>query len=138
MTAYPLHAQRREALQQQPGQGDERLILGIGEGLIISAFQFDAYRKIITVFAAVEQRHPSVPGAVQARDELRHPTVTLDQKVRGHPQVGNPLEIGMLTDIETVLEEGLHLARGKLRGRQADVVDDQQRDFATRALVEVG
>jgi hypothetical protein len=44
----------------------------------------------------------------------------------------------MFGDIQTILEKFLHLARGELRRRQADVVDDQQGNFARRALIEVG
>ncbi|MNW04173.1 hypothetical protein D3C71_2002230 [compost metagenome] len=44
----------------------------------------------------------------------------------------------MFRDIQTILEEFLHLARGELCRWQADVVDHQQGDFAFRARIEVG
>jgi hypothetical protein len=44
----------------------------------------------------------------------------------------------MFGDIQTILEKFLHLAGGELRRRQADVVDDQQGNFARRAFIEIG
>jgi hypothetical protein len=37
-----------------------------------------------------------------------------------------------------ILEKSLHLPSAKLAGRQADVMDNQQRHFAQRTLIEVG
>jgi hypothetical protein len=55
MTTDTMHTQGWKPPQQQLGQGDERSVLSVGEGLIISALKFDAYRKIITVFPVFEQ-----------------------------------------------------------------------------------
>jgi hypothetical protein len=44
----------------------------------------------------------------------------------------------MFGGIQTILEKLLDLAGGELRRRQADVVDDQQGDFAAGAFIEVG
>ncbi|MNO06863.1 hypothetical protein D3C81_2288290 [compost metagenome] len=58
--------------------------------------------------------------------------------MRRNPQVGDPFKVGMLGDIQAVLEKFLHLARLELRWRQADVVDHQQGNFALGARIEVG
>ncbi|MNC51797.1 hypothetical protein D3C75_1011050 [compost metagenome] len=58
--------------------------------------------------------------------------------MRRHPQVGNPLKVGMLRDIQTILEKLLHLASLELRWRQADVMNHQQGNFALGARIEVG
>lgn len=44
----------------------------------------------------------------------------------------------MLAARQAVLEKLLDTAGAELAGRQADVVNDQQRDLAVRALVEFG
>ncbi len=119
-------------------QRDQRLILRIGKGQIIGAFELDAHGKIVTGFPAFEHRHASMPRPLQTGDKLGDAAVTFDQKMRRDAQVGNPSKIGMLGDIQTILEKFLHLAGGELRRRQADVVDHQQGDFARGAFIEVG
>src|SRR5471032_950625 len=79
-----------------------------------------------------------MPGPLKAGDKLGDSTVTLNQKMCGYPQVGDPLKVGMLGDIQTILEKRLHLASGELRRRQADVVDHQQGNFIRGARIEVG
>lgn len=71
---------------QLPRQSNQRLILGVAERLIIGAFQFDAYRKIVTSLATLETGNPRMPGAVQTRDKLRDLAVALNQKMRTDSQ----------------------------------------------------
>jgi hypothetical protein len=124
--------------QQLAGQVDQRRILGVGVRQVIRALQLDAKGKVIARLTPFERRDTGMPGPVDARDKLRHRAVALNQKMRRYPQVGNPFKVGMFRDIQAILEKLLHLAGGKLRRWQADVMHHQQRDFAGRALVEVG
>ena len=138
MPADALCGDGREGALQLPGQGRQRLILSVGERQIIRAFKFDAHGKIVTGFPPFETRDAGMPGTLKTRDKLSDGAVTFDQKVRRHPQVGDPFKVGMLRDIQTILEKFLHLAGGELRWRQADVVDHQQGNFARGARIEVG
>lgn len=72
---------------QLPRQSNQRLILGVAERLIIGAFKFDAYRKIVTSLAALETGNTRMPGTVQTRDKLRNLTVALNQKMRTDSQL---------------------------------------------------
>ncbi|MNY73951.1 hypothetical protein D3C86_2128640 [compost metagenome] len=67
-----------------------------------------------------------MPRPLKTRDKLGQRTVTFDEEMRRHPKLGNALEIGVLGDVQAVLEKRLDLAGGKLRRWQADVVNHQQ------------
>jgi len=78
-----------------------------------------------------------MPGAIQTGNELGNSAIALDQEMRGHLQLADRLEEGVLAGRQVVLEELLDLAGPVAARRQTDVVNDQQRNLAIRALVEI-
>ena len=69
-------------LLQLPGQGNQCLILRIGERLVVRAFKFDAQRKVIARLTPFKAGNTRMPGAVQARHKLRDLAVAFNQKMR--------------------------------------------------------
>src|SRR5690606_23346824 len=101
------------------------------------AFKLDAQGKIITVFPLGKARLPGMPRTLITGNELADRTIALNKKVRGHLHAGDAGEIRVFVSVQAILKKLLHLARTELPGRQADVMDHQQRNLSLRPLIEV-
>ena len=129
----------RIALTQGVDQAPQRGVLGVGEGLLVAAFEFDADRIVVAVVASAPRGPAGMPGAPVAGDELDDATGATDVEMRRHLQPGDLGEIWMGHRIEPVEEEVLDPVAAEFAGRQADVVHDHQRDLgAGRALAKIG
>ncbi len=79
-----------------------------------------------------------MPGTIERRDELHGNAIAPDQKVRGHPQPTQLVEVRMRIAIEAVRKQIFNVRATELAGRQADVMDDQQADLGTfRSRIEI-
>lgn len=68
-----------------------------------------------------------MPGAIVKRNKLHHVTITSDQQMSGNPEIDNFAKIGMRVGIETIGKKIADMRTAELTGRQADIVDHQQR-----------
>jgi hypothetical protein len=80
-----------------------------------------------------------MPGAPVATDELDDPAVAPDIKMGRNLQFRNCRKKGIDRSIQPVQEKILDPIAAELVGRQADVVDDNQRyRLAGRPIAEIG
>src|ERR1700676_1179032 len=105
----------------------QRRILGVLEPTSIVAFQFDAPREVVASLAPEEARKTRVPRAFVARHILLDHAVTSDHEMRRHAHAAQSVVIRMSVVIETILEEFSDCAAAEFIGRQADVVNDNER-----------
>ena len=91
-------------LEQCFGQVRQRAILNIFKRPEVAALDFDTDRKVVSSLPAVVDRDAGMPGAVVGRDELDDSAVAADQKMRGHAQCAELIEIRMGIVIEPVCE----------------------------------
>jgi len=68
-----------------------------------------------------------MPGAIVKRNKLHHVTIASDQQMSGNPEIDNFAKIGMRVGIETIGKKIADMRTAELTGRQADIVDHQQR-----------
>ncbi len=134
----PLAGQLRVGLQQGSGDCDQRLVLRTGKGSIVSSFQLDADREVIARFSPLKAGFARVPGAAVKGHELGHATVTLDQQMRRHLQPLDLFKERMPARIQPVGKQFGDMTAAKLPGRQADIVNHQQRDLAVGAVIAIG
>src|SRR5476651_1802223 len=83
----------------------ERRVLRVLERTSITAFQFDAYRKVVASLASEKAGHARVPCAFVARHVLLDPAIAMNYKMRRHPHAAQVVIVRMSVVIETVLEE---------------------------------
>lgn len=70
--------------------------------------------------------------------ELRHLSIARNQQVSRYLQLVYLAIIGMLIRIQTVGEQLPYTGTSELPRRQADIVNQKQRDLSTRPLIDVG
>jgi len=105
---------------------------------VIAAFKLDSNRKIITALSAAPLRRSGVPGTIATGYELQELAIAPDQKMRGHEQTGNLLEIRMCRRIKTVGEQIRNRIAAKTPGRQADAMNNSEFNAASgRARIAV-
>ena len=68
-----------------------------------------------------------MPGTIVKRNKLHHVTIAPDQQVSGNPEIDNFAKIGMRVGIETIGKKIADMCTAELTGRQADIMDHQQR-----------
>ncbi len=68
-----------------------------------------------------------MPGAIVKRNKLHHVTIASDQQMSGNPEIDNFAKIGMRVGIETIGKKIADMRTAELTGRQADIMDHQQR-----------
>ena len=134
----PLAGQLRVGLQQGSGDSDQRLILRIGKGSIVSSFQLDADREVIARLALLKAGFARMPGAAVKGHELGHATVTLDQQMRRHLQPVDLFKERVPARFQPVGKQFGDMTAAKLPGRQADIVNHQQRDLAVGTIIAIG
>ena len=85
-------------------QGSQRMVLGVGKGFEIRAFQFDPDRKIIATLALAKRRYTGMPCPVIGRNELHYHAVAANQEVGRHPQRAQLLKVRMGIIVQAIAE----------------------------------
>ena len=93
-------SQRGQHIAQGDNQISRGLHLRLRVGIVISALELDANRKIIAGRAALKCRHPRMPGTIKDADKLNHLTLPADEKVGGDPQTLEIAKRGMACAIK--------------------------------------
>lgn len=123
---------------QDSNQGAQPSVLLGGERLVVAAFEFDANREVVAVFPTLPAGFSGVPGTQVAADELDDPAIAAQVKMGGYLQRRNFRKIGVDRRIESIAKKILDPVTAKFAGRQADAVDDEQRNFGVgRSLAEI-
>ncbi len=122
-----------------PGEFYQPVILHELERLVVTAFQLDADREIITAGALLPAGYTGVSGAQSTRDELNDFSITTNEKMTGDFQILQSLIIRMCLWIEPVGEKFDDTITTKFFRRQADGVNHQQADVVpVRPFVTIG
>jgi hypothetical protein len=111
---------------EAPTQSHQGHVLLRREWLGVTTFQFDPYRKIVATRASAPCRNSGMPRALVTRDKLNDQSVASNQKMGGHPNALELLEIRVLGMIQLIGKKSLDLIPAILIGGEADVVNDQQ------------
>ncbi len=138
VTGDPLTSQLRVGLQQGSGDRGQCLVLRIGIRRLIGPFQLDADGEVIAGFTALETGLARMPGPAVERHKLGHPAVTLNQQMRGDFQPLDLFKERVPVRIQTIGKQFGNMTTAELPGRQADIVNHQQRNLALWTLVAVG
>ena len=118
----------RVARAQLSGEPRKLDVLGIGKGGLVAPFQLDADGKVVAPLAPAPLRHARVPSPPLTRHELDQLPIAPDEEVAGYLKTVQPQVVRMRVRVETVQEQVQHAGATELPGRQADVVQDQQRN----------
>ncbi len=122
-----------------PGEFYQPAILHGLERLIVTAFQFDADREIVTAGPALPVRYASVPGAQGTGDELDDFSIATNEKMTGDFHVLQSLIIRVCLGIELIGEKFDNACATKFFRRQADGMDHQQADvILIRSFIAIG
>ena len=116
MPGYTVIGNGRIGRLQHPGQAYQSIVLGVRVGKFVSPFQLDTDGEVVAVFPTAVARCTRMPGSPVTGDKLGNGTVTLDQKVRGHAQIGNLGKVGMKGRIKLPGKKGLNEAAAKQAG----------------------
>src|SRR6185369_2753086 len=100
----------------------EGVVLRLGEGHVVRAFELDADGEIIAAGPSLPLGGARMPGAVTGEDVLAQLAVTPDEEVRGNLEALDLLEVGMRQGIEAVLEERVDPRAAEFTGRERDRV----------------
>ena len=116
---------------ERPGQFYKYLILGIGERLVVGAFEFDADREVVTAAATAPLGLSSMPGTTRARDELEQFAIAPYHEVAGDLVALDLAIVRVRIRVKTVGEQFDDARPAELARRKADAVNDQQFDART-------
>ncbi len=70
-----------------------------------------------------------MPGALIERHVLHQLAITPNQQMRRHLKLSDARKIGVRLSVQTVAKQLIDIITIKLLGRQADTVNDQQRNI---------
>lgn len=129
MTDHTRKRQARIVMQQCGEHSRERVVLGLGVGPIIGAFEFDADRIVVAPFAAPMARHARVPGTSIERHELGHRTASRDQQVARHAYALQVRKRWVERGVEAVREQRIDQPRAELSRRQRYPVHHDERNI---------
>jgi len=122
----------RVGFAQRLGQTPQHPVLLLLERRIVAAFEFDSDREIVAALTRAPLRLPCMPGALETWDILDEFAIAADQKMRGNLQAGYFPEIGVSARVETVREQLVDRCTAEAPRRQADAVNNDKLDAATR------
>lgn len=126
-------------LLEVTGKRGQTLILGVGKRLIVTTLQLNTDGKIIALLPSVEAGLSRVPGLFIERNILSELTMAVNQRMRGHPQIGDISEVRVRSRIQLIAKQIVDPAAAVLPRRQTDIVDDQQINLrACWPLAEIG
>lgn len=117
-------------IEQALADGYQRLVLLVTIANLVTAFQFDADRKVITSGAATMARLARMPRASIERHELHETAITPDQQVAGDLHTGEISKIRVAIAIKPAGKERLDVRPAEMACRQTDAVDDDKLDRA--------
>jgi len=128
----------RVCAHERPGQFRQYLILGIGERLVVGAFEFNTDREVVAAVAAAPLGLSSMPGAPGARDELEQFAIAAYQEVAGDLVSMDLAIVRVATWVKAVGEQFDDARPAELARRKADAVNDKQLDVrASRPFIAV-
>ncbi len=115
----------RITLHEPLSQGDQRMVLKIRIGHIVTAFQLNSQRKVVAVFDTAITTFTGMPRAIITTDKLSNVPLPVDQKMRRNLEITYGFEIWMTGFIEAVLEKGFDKSTAKLPWWETDIVYNQ-------------
>ena len=119
------HVRQRQAriAQEECGEcGCKTLVLAVGIWPVVRAFEFDADRIVVALFATPVARHACVPGTSIKRDELRHRAAPRDQEMARHAHARQVRQRRVNRRVQHIREQCLDHPRAELAGRQRNAV----------------
>ena len=116
---------------ERPGQIRQYRVLGIGECLVVGAFEFDADRKVVAAVAAAPSGLPGMPGAPGTRDKLDQFAIAAYEEVAGNLVVMDFAIVRVGARIKAIGEQFDDAGAAELARRKADAVNDQELDGRT-------
>jgi len=126
------------AREERAGELDERVVLRLGEGNVVGAFELDADGEIVAALAPVPRRGACMPRAIVGRNVLAQLPVAANEEMRGDLESVDLPEVFVLPRIEAVLEERVDPGAPELARRQRDRMDHDELDArALGACIEV-
>lgn len=126
-------------MAQKRGQHvHEPVVLGLGVGPVVRAFEFDPDRVVVAPLAAPMARGAGVPCATVERHELGHATPTRDQEMARYAHTREIRERRIDRSVEGIGEQRFDQSRPELPRRQRDAMDHDEGDVlgvGTRIVV---
>ncbi len=133
------HRLNRVVRAQSSEQVHEADVLHPLEWQLVTALQFDTERKIVAARSPLPGRDAGMPGALAAGDKLDQLTTSAHKKMGRDQQSADLRKIGISSRIKPVGEQLHDPITTELPGRQADRMNDDQRDkLARRPFIVVG